>query len=64
MLKVGDIIVTRNVRVYFRTKEAKGWGEYKAEKGKYMTFVYFGQEPMNGTKPINVDEVLNQLGWE
>ncbi len=63
MLKVGDIVPTRNIRAYFTNKEAKGWGEYKAEKGKNMTFLYLGQEPQNGTKNINPDEVLKKLGW-
>ena len=64
MLKIGDLIATRNIRSYFTSPEARGWGEYKAEKSKNMVFMYLGQEPTNGTQPINPDIILNKMGWK
>lgn len=64
MLKVGDVVATRNIRAYFTAPEAKGWGEYKAEKGNNMAFLYLGQEPIDGSNPLNPDEVLKKMGWE
>ncbi len=60
---VGDIITTRNIRHYFEAKKAKGWKEYKAETGKNMVFLYLGQEPKDGSKPLNIGRAMNELGW-
>lgn len=62
-MKVGDIITTRNIRHYFTGKEAKGWAEYKAEKGKNMAFLYLGQEPKDGSEPLDIDKRMKELGW-
>lgn len=63
-MKIGDLISTTNIRHYFQGKEARGWGEYKAEKGKYMVFLYLGQEPKDGSKLLNPDDGLRALGWQ
>ena len=64
MLKIGDLVATRNIRSYFTAPEAKGWAEYKAEKNKNMVFMYLGQEPADETRPINPDIILNKMGWK
>ena len=60
MLKVGKCVTTRNIRHYWN----KNWLEFKAEKGKNMVFLYLGQEPVDGSNPIEPDKVMESMGWK
>jgi len=60
MLQVGGCVSVRNIRHY----SGKNWFEFKAEEDKKMVFLYLGQEPKDGSNPLNPDEALGKLGWE
>ena len=60
-MKPGDVIYTSHIRDYFYPE--KGYVEYKADKKEEFIFVFIGVEPRDGSKPLDPNKRLNELGW-
>ena len=60
-MKPGDLIQTSSIRIQYWPE--KGWDQYTANKKEGYVFIFLGVEPRDGSKPLDPNKRLNELGW-
>lgn len=59
----GDVVTTTYFNAQVRSKEFRGSEGYKAEQNNVLVFIFLGQQPKDGSSPLNPLEVMHLLGW-
>lgn len=60
----GDVFRLKNWTHHFVFKDRRGSVGYKvADKSTVAVMVCLGYEAADGSSPLNIDEVMSQLGW-
>lgn len=58
-MRVGEVITT----TYIRQMTPKISVDWKAPKNQQFVFLCMGVENKDGTNPLNIKKVLNDMGW-
>ena len=61
-MKPGDMIYTTNIQSMFPGNNSIFY--YKADREKHFVFILVGQEPRDGSDPLDVIEKFREWGWE
>ncbi len=59
-MNIGEVVAMHSCNVI---KGSTTFG-YKAHKGKRMVFIFLGVEPRDGPENMDVDKVLEGMGWK
>ena len=59
-MKPGSVVTMS----YCSVRSGSSTYTYKARKDEYLTFIFIGSEPKDGSSPIDVDKFLTDMGWE
>ena len=59
----GDVIQTRKVTRWLVGPEFSLSEIYTAPKGQQFVFLYLGYEPKDGSKVLDVIQVMKNMGW-
>jgi hypothetical protein len=62
-LNIGDLANMTACSVVRGTKADNIRLSYKAKRGRRMVFLFLGDEPDDGSRPIDGEAILNTMGW-
>lgn len=62
-MNIGDVVAMNGCKIEFGTKTEGGAVTYRAPKGERFVFLLLGSTPIDGSAPLDPDDVLKELGW-
>jgi hypothetical protein len=62
-MRSGDLVNTSSITRQIRVGDATLADSFKAPKGQQFVFLYLGYEPKDGSKVLDVIQVMQNLGW-
>ena len=66
-MSTGDVLRLTSLRNNFVPDRKKEVGllsvSFKAPKGEIFVAVFLGVEPKDGSAPLDIDAVMNMMGW-
>jgi len=58
-----NVVAMNGCKIEFGTKTEGGAVTYRAPKGERFVFLLLGSTPIDGSAPLDPDDVLKELGW-